>query len=414
MAGGVVPIGTHIQRTHPEYHGEDIAVGTKEIVMLVKSIWMKCLATVAVLGVAMSLAPVAQAVPEARIVNGEPATVEEFPYIVSLGHLHYVTTEGWSRGHMCGGTLIAPDLVLTAAHCVQDRETGLTHPGILVVGRPDASGLLGNITDERLIESIHVHPQYAPSTFSYDAALLRLRTPFPDAKTLTPAESSAAWPGGTLARIAGWGVTQVGNGAASSRLMAGSVHSIPDEACGSDRWFDVDGMSFQGYDSGFRAESMLCAIGVNAQGAVDTCQGDSGGPLVAGSGDTVRLVGITSWGFSCAYTSPGVYTRVASLTDWLAEVTKPSAAQQSAERQPKVQKVQKIPSGVRISIATKTAVEVVAVHRQGIHVCSVTPQRATCQVPSYGGKMGRLSVTLTTRPDADTAHTVQGWSGVIR
>ena len=382
--------------------------------MLVKSIWKKCLATVAVVGVAMSLAPVAHAAPEGRIVNGEPATVSEFPYIVSLGHLHYVTTEGWSRGHMCGGTLIAPDLVLTAAHCVQDSESGLTHPGVLVVGRPDASGLLGNITEERLIESIHVHPQYNASSFSYDAALLRLRTPFPDAKVLTPAESTSAWPSGQMARIAGWGVTQTGNGLPSSRLMAGSLHAVPDDACGSDRWFTVGGLSFQGYDSKFRAESMVCAIGVTAQAPVDTCQGDSGGPLVAGSGDTAKLVGITSWGYSCAYTSPGVYTRVSSLTLWLAEVTESSALQGSAEQLPKVRKVQKVPGGVRITVATQTAVEVVAVHREGIEACTVTPQRPTCYVPFYSGKMGHLSVTLTTRPDADTAHAAQAWTGVIR
>ena len=381
--------------------------------MLVKSIWMKCLATVAVAGVAVSLAPVAQAAPEPRVVNGEPATVSEFPYIVSLGHLGYVT-EGWSRGHMCGGTLIAPHLVLTAAHCVQDRETGLTHPGVLAVGRPDASGLLDNITDERLIESIHVHPKYSASSYSYDAAVLRLRTPFVDAKILTPAESSVSWPGGTKARVAGWGVTQVYNSAPSSRLMAGSLQTIPDEACGSDRWFDVDGLSLQGYGSAFRAESMLCAIGVSAHTAVDTCQGDSGGPLVAGSGDAARLVGITSWGESCAETKPGVYTRVASLTDWLSEVTTSSASQQSSLVLPKVQRVEKVPGGVRITVATKTAVEVVAVHRGGINACNLTPRRTICQVPSYGVKMGRLPVTLTTRPNADTALTVQGWSGVIR
>ena len=382
--------------------------------MLVKSIWMKCLATVAVLGVAMSLAPVAQAVPEARVVNGEPATVEEFPYIVSLGLLHNVTTEGWTAGHICGGTLIAPDLVLTAAHCVQDSQTGLTHPGVMVVGRPDSSGLLTNITDERVIESIHVHPQWNASQLSYDAALLRLRTPFADAKVLAPAESPAAWSTGATARVAGWGVTAWGNSALSSRLMAGSVFPVPDDACGSDRWFEIGGLSFQGIESKFRAESMLCAIGVSEQAAVDTCSGDSGGPLVAGSGEAARLVGITSWGYYCASDTPGVYTRVAALTDWLTEVREQSASQQSADRLPKVQKVQKMRDGVRITVATQTAVEVVALHRQGLHVCSVTPQRATCQVPFYGGKMGRLSVTLTTRPDADTAHTVQGWSGVIR
>lgn len=382
--------------------------------MLVKSMWMKCLATVAVLGVAMSGVSVAQAGPETRVVNGEPGTVREFPYLVSLGHLAYVTTEGWTQGHMCGGTLIAPDLVLTAAHCVQDSESGLTHPGVLVVGRPDASGLLTNITEERLIESIHVHPRWNASNFSYDAALLRLRTPFADAKVLLPAESSAAWTGGTMARVAGWGVTQVGNGAVSSRLMAGSLHAIPDDACGSDRWFNVSGLSFEGYGALFDAKSMLCAIGVSGQVAVDTCQGDSGGPLVGGTGESARLVGITSWGRGCASASPGVYTRVASLADWLSELAVPSTAQPSAEGLPRVRKVQKMSGGVLITVATQTAVEVVAVHRGGIEACTVTPQRPTCYVPFYGGKMGRLSVTLTTRPDADTAHAAQAWSGVIR
>ena len=371
------------------------------------------LATALVLLAVLGVSP-AQADAQPRIVNGQSTSAREFPYLVSLGYLPAVMSEGWSGAHMCGGTLIAPDLVLTAAHCGQDKETGLSHPGILVVGRPDASGLLTNITDERSIATLHVHPKWNPANATYDAALLRLRSPFADAGTLAPAVPSEAWTGSGTAQVVGWGVTELGNGAASSRLMVGSVHSVPADVCGSDRWHNVGGLSFQGYEGEFFAESMLCAIGVSQGEAVDTCSGDSGGPLVVGTGEAARLVGLTSWGRSCASSWPGVYTRVTALTDWIARIADGGSADPSSADAPRVKKVQRFRDAVRVQVSTSVPIEVLLLHRNGVYDCIVTPKRPACVMPVYGGKVGRLSVTLTTRPDADTTQSLAAWSGWVR
>jgi len=117
---------------------------------------------------------------------------------------------------------------------------------------------------------------------------------------LTSVEPSA----GSLAVVSGWGTLTPG-GSLPSQLQAVEVNIISRAACNS-AYADYGGITV----------NMICAGVIG--GGKDSCQGDSGGPLVVGD----QLVGIVSWGLSCALADyPGVYSNVATLKDFVTNVT---------------------------------------------------------------------------------------------
>ena len=115
-------------------------------------------------------------------------------------------------------------------------------------------------------------------------------------------------------RVAGWGNTSTSSKSFPDTFRVGRLVVFPDASCGQGEEFALNGVTFNGFDSGDAdARVMVCAAGVTAAGTViDSCQGDSGGPLIAGDGAAARLVGVVSWGEACASRFPGVYTRIAS------------------------------------------------------------------------------------------------------
>ena len=111
-------------------------------------------------------------------------------------------------------------------------------------------------------------------------------------------------PAGALAVVTGWGTLTPG-GSLPLQLQAVEVNITSRAACNS-AYAQYGGITV----------NMICA-GV-PEGGKDACQGDSGGPLVVGG----KLVGIVSWGLSCALADyPGVYSNVASLIDFITETT---------------------------------------------------------------------------------------------
>jgi secreted trypsin-like serine protease len=217
------------------------------------------------------------------IVGGTDATTEEFPFVVAL-----TSASGFQ---FCGGTLAAPNKVVTAAHCT----VGESPENIKVVaGRTTLSGSDGTKVD---VTDIWVHPSYTDATQGFDVSVLTLasdveQTPI----SLASTEDGALYEEGTQGLVLGWGTTSEG-GSTSDTLQQATVPLTSDTTCSN---------SYNEYDP----KAMVCAG--YEEGGIDTCQGDSGGPLVAGG----KLIGVTSWGNGCARAGfPGVYARVAEYHD---------------------------------------------------------------------------------------------------
>ncbi|CCH34267.1 serine protease [Actinosynnema sp. NPDC047251] len=232
-----------------------------------------------VVALVLALAGAGAASADPRVVGGSRVSIGDHPWAVYLADS--------SGNQFCGGTLVAPTKVLTAAHC-----TGAFAPTIarVVVGREDK-------TDARQGEALPVvgvwrHPAHQSAERGSDVAVVTLGRAT-SASPLGLADDPALYEAGTAAVALGWGRTSE-QGATSRYLRGVTVPVVSDESCAASY-------------SLFRPEAMVCA-GV-PEGGLDTCQGDSGGPLVAGG----RLIGVTSWGEGCARKGkPGVYARVST------------------------------------------------------------------------------------------------------
>ncbi|HVK25660.1 MAG TPA: serine protease [Actinokineospora sp.] len=236
-----------------------------------------------ILGVAAAIAIIAvilgQFVAHARedIVGGDRAKIADHPYVVYIA-----TRDGYQ---FCGGTLVAADKVVTAAHCAKAYNVKDIR---VVAGREDKRGTDGV---EVRVTKVWVHPEFDDVVGGSDVAVLTLADKLSQ-RPLTVADDEDAYRPGTKGVILGWGRTSDG-GPTSRYLLKAEVPIIADPACA------------ESY-AAFAAKSMVCAG--YPEGGVDSCQGDSGGPLVIAG----RLVGIASWGEGCAEAGkPGVYTRVA-------------------------------------------------------------------------------------------------------
>jgi secreted trypsin-like serine protease len=216
---------------------------------------------------------------ESRIYGGSEADVSKYSWTVSL--------RAKPESHtFCGATLVAPQYLVTAAHCVKNIAI------YAAIGAQASNGTQGG---ERIkIAQSWVHEKYNDQTNDYDIAVMKLEKAS-TAKTLPLAAADGSMNKvNTMAVVRGWGVTQTKQQAAT--LLEVNVKIISNEMCDKT------------YKNRITAR-MLCA----GQGAgKDTCQGDSGGPLVASD----SLVGVVSWGGECGV-APGVYVRVTSVLDFI-------------------------------------------------------------------------------------------------
>jgi len=230
-----------------------------------------------------------------KILGGAVAAPGQFPWMAVLVDSR---ANRAINGAFCGGTVIAPRVVLTAAHCVEGTSASELY---VVVGR---TRLSQDSDGERInVSKIVVHEGYDPESVIKDVALLQLATPtsVPPLALAHPADDGLTTPGSRVFVI-GWGATQEGGDISDElrfvRLTARS-HGYCDREYGP-----IDDAS------------QLC-VG-SARAGEDSCQGDSGGPVIAGNGDTTRIVGTVSYGDGCGRKGvPGVYTRVSHYAQWI-------------------------------------------------------------------------------------------------
>ncbi len=225
---------------------------------------------------------------EARLVGGERATQGELPWMVAL----IARKSNGTQIQFCGGTLIAKNKVLTAAHCYVVPEKAM----FVSVNRADITPPLAGLI---AVSKVTTHPNYLSPKKGNDVAVITLAGDS-SATPLPLMNVDPTIPENTLlyANIAGWGLTSEG-GLPSLDLLKAEVPYATRAQC------------VTAYPT--LPANTLCA-GFKT-GGIDTCQGDSGGPLY--SGDAV--VGITSYGFGCARMGYyGVYTSVAAFHTWIA------------------------------------------------------------------------------------------------
>jgi secreted trypsin-like serine protease len=255
----------------------------------------------------------ANLLPIPRIVGGASAPTGAFPFMAALQ-----LWQGHSYLTVCGGTLIAPDRVLTAAHCVDQWKPGGVASGErILIGRTLLTARDGAV---RFPAAITSDASWNSATEADDAAVIQLDMPVDGVATpVLPGSGDRGYEAaGTQAVAMGWGSTQAqaptdfSPGVYPDDLREVQLGVVGDNPCQG----VFDGV----HNPMVYPQVMLCAGG---DGRHDACTGDSGGPLVTPlAGGGWELIGVTSWGNGCAVQGmPGVFTRLSApeIHDFVAQ-----------------------------------------------------------------------------------------------
>ncbi|XP_014304716.1 mastin-like, partial [Myotis lucifugus] len=236
------------------------------------------------------------------IVGGHDAADGKWPWQVGLWFWD-PTRSKWSLD--CGGSLIHPQWVLTAAHCIPGRNPVTRHFEVQL-GRMRPSH-----QDRLQVAMIICHPKYSlenKAVGGADVALLKLEAPVRPSNLvrwirLPPA--SSAFPPGSRCWVTGWGrIAPEEPLPPPYNLQEVEVPIVADEIC-RQQYLRINKVI---------QDDELCA---GSEGR-DSCQGDSGGPLVCKWRGTWVQVGVVSWGHKCGLPNfPGVYARVTSFLPWI-------------------------------------------------------------------------------------------------
>uniref|UniRef100_A0A8C8SB94 Peptidase S1 domain-containing protein n=1 Tax=Pelusios castaneus TaxID=367368 RepID=A0A8C8SB94_9SAUR len=243
-----------------------------------------------------------QSMATSRIVGGQNAQNGEWPWQASIRY----------RGsHICGGSLITEQWVVSAAHCFNCQ---MFKSETLLIRKQQFLYF-----QKTRMPVIIVHSNYSPNTFASDIALVLLKKPLRYTTYILPVclpDWSDFIASGTQCWVTGWGTILKNENLPPPRTLQEVQVSLMDAQMCNDL-YSKPILGFTG--SRPIKDDMLCAG--YTEGGKDACQGDSGGPLVCFQTDLWFLIGIVSWGVDCglAY-RPGVYTRVSAYSDWIQKI----------------------------------------------------------------------------------------------
>ncbi|XP_054826131.1 plasminogen isoform X2 [Eublepharis macularius] len=227
-----------------------------------------------------------------RIVGGCVSKPHSWPWQISLRTRFNL--------HFCGGTLISPQWVLTATHCLERSRNPAAYKVVLGLHKERATEVS---VQNRNVEKMFKEPSGA------DMALLKLDSPVEITNQVIPACLPLV---NTMVAdraecyVTGWGETKGTGG--DGVLKETGFPVIENKVCNRPEFLN-----------GRVRTTELCAG--NIDGGTDSCQGDSGGPLVCEEQGKYILQGVTSWGLGCAQPmKPGVYVRVSRYIPWIERI----------------------------------------------------------------------------------------------
>ncbi|XP_061692941.1 plasminogen activator, urokinase a isoform X2 [Syngnathoides biaculeatus] len=244
-----------------------------------------------------------------KIVGGSFVTARSQPWVAAIFHQR--------NRFLCGGSLIAPCWVLTAAHCFTDGERTNLQRLSVFLGK-SAINETDDVNEQKFtVEKLILHQTYNEANYNNDIALLKIRSSSGSGCAVRSESARAVClppphtqlPVGSQCIIAGFGKEKFRAFQFSQYLKEAQVNLLSQSHCKQNPMY-----------ANLLTDNMFCAVGPNWN--MDACKGDSGGPLLCENAGRLFQFGIVSWGIGCAQeNNPGVYTQLTKYNQWIAEKT---------------------------------------------------------------------------------------------